>query len=157
MSVDRVRALLNGHGLGDRIVHLADDTRTAALAAAALGTEQGAIVKSLVLIAGTRPALALVSGDRRVDLAEAARLLGTLDARMASAAEVKRITGFAIGGIPPVHTAADGSIMKTLLDRELFRFADVWAAAGSAYDVFPLSPRELAEFTGAEVATFTQS
>ncbi len=156
MSVDRVRALLAGFGLGDRIVHLADDTRTAALAAAALGTEQGAIVKSLVLIADTRPALALVSGDRRVDLAEAARLLGATGARMASATEVKRITGFAIGGIPPVRTAADGTTMRALLDRELFRFVEVWAAAGSAYDVFPLSPQELADFTGAEIAGFTQ-
>lgn len=142
-------------GLTGRVVRLEENTRTAELAAQALGTAVGAIVKSLVVLADGRPALAMVSGDRRADLAQLAGLLGAGGAQMARGAAVKEITGFAIGGVPPLLEDTDGRRLPAVMDRKLFRFEEVWAAAGSPYAVFPVAPAELERLTAARLADFT--
>src|SRR3954463_6140985 len=100
-SVERFEQMLADEGLVGKIVRLEENTRTAELAAQALGTAVGAIVKSLVVLADGRPCLAMVSGDRRADLARVAGLLEADEVTMARGAQVKEITGFAIGGVPP--------------------------------------------------------
>lgn len=155
-SVERFERMLAEEGLAGRVVRLAENTRTAELAAQALGTAVGAIVKSLVVLADGRPCLAMVSGDRRADLGEVARLFEAAEATMARGAAVKEITGFAIGGVPPLLEDASGERLPAILDRQLFRFAEVWAAAGSPYAVFPIAPTELERLTGARVVEFTE-
>jgi len=130
-----------------------DSTHTAAEAAAAVGCEVGAIVKSLVFVAVHRddsrePVLALVCGDNRADLDA---LAAVLDARVdkADANTVKQATGYSIGGVPPLGHPAP---VRTIVDRDLLRFETVWSAAGSAYDVFPATPQQLVEWTGGELA-----
>ena len=147
--------MLAEEGLAGRVVRLEENTRTAELAARALGTAVGAIVKSLVVIADGRPALAMVSGDRRADLAAVARLLGAAEVQMARGALVKEITGFAIGGVPPLLADQAGERLPAIMDRQLGRFGEVWAAAGSPYAVFPIAPAELERLTGARVEDFT--
>ena len=147
-SVERFERLLEEQGLAGRVVRLEADTRTAQLAAEALGTEVGAIVKSLVLLVDGVPRLAMVSGDRRGDLEAIARLFDGTKAEMARGSQVKEITGFAIGGVPPLLG------LPALMDRSLFRYAEVWAAAGSPYAVFPIAPAELERLTGARVDDF---
>ncbi len=156
-SVERLERMLAEEGLTGRVVRLAENTRTAELAAQALGTAVGAIVKSLVLLADGRPSLAMVSGDRRADLGRVAALFGAHAATMARGAAVKEITGFAIGGVPPLLEDADGARLPAVMDRALFRFDEVWAAAGSPYAVFPIAPAELQRLTGARVADFAES
>jgi prolyl-tRNA editing enzyme YbaK/EbsC (Cys-tRNA(Pro) deacylase) len=154
-SVERFERLLAEEGLAGRVVRLEENTRTAELAAQALGTAVGAIVKSLVVVVDGRPSLAMVAGDRRADLDAVARLFGGAEARMARGAQVKEITGFAIGGVPPLLEDQSGERLPAIMDRQLGRFAEVWAAAGSPYAVFPIAPGELERLTGARVADFT--
>ena len=130
-----------------------DSTHTAAEAAAAVGCEVGAIVKSLVFVAvhpdeSREPVLALVCGDNRADLDALAAVLGAR-AEKADAATVKQATGYSIGGVPPLGHPAP---VRTIVDRDLLRFETVWSAAGSAYDVFPATPQLLVEWTGGELA-----
>ncbi len=139
-----------------------DSTHTAAEAAAAVGCEVGAIVKSLVFVAAHEPApgaedsdaarrepvLALVCGDNRADLDALAAVVGARIDK-ADAATVKLATGYSIGGVPPLGHPAP---VRTVIDRDLLRFDTVWSAAGSAYDVFPASPQHLVEWTGGELA-----
>lgn len=129
-----------------------DSTHTAAEAAAAVGCEVGAIVKSLVFVAvsdsGREPLLALVCGDNRADLDALAELLGARIEK-ADAATVKLATGYSIGGVPPLGHPAP---VRTVLDRDLLRFDTVWSAAGSAYDVFAATPQQLVDWTGGELA-----
>ena len=95
--------------------------------------------------------LVVTSGDKRVDEAKvAAQVGGPLE--RADADFVKASTGFAIGGVAPV---AHAQPPVTLIDRELFRFEEIWAAAGHPNGVFKLSPRELEQLTGAPVAEVT--
>ncbi len=89
-------------------------THTAAEAAAALGADLGQIVKSLVFVApgdggGLDPILCLVAGHNRVDLARLAAVTGERDVRRATAREADELTGFSIGGIPPIGHVAAGS------------------------------------------------
>jgi prolyl-tRNA editing enzyme YbaK/EbsC (Cys-tRNA(Pro) deacylase) len=130
---------------------LPDSARTAPEAAAAVGCELGAIVKSLVFRAGDAPLLALVSGDRRADEARLAALAGAELAR-ADAGFVRTATGFAIGGVPPLGHPAP---LRTLMDEGLWRFAEVWAAAGTPHAVFPIAPADLARVVGAGPAALT--
>jgi prolyl-tRNA editing enzyme YbaK/EbsC (Cys-tRNA(Pro) deacylase) len=155
-SVERFERLLSEQGLADRVVRLEEDTRTAELAARALGTEVGAIVKSLVVLVDGRPCLALVSGDRRADLGRVARLFGGERAEMARGARVKEITGFAIGGVPPLLSDEQGGRLPAVIDRGLFRYGRVWAAAGSPYAVFPIEPDELARLASAAPEDFAE-
>jgi prolyl-tRNA editing enzyme YbaK/EbsC (Cys-tRNA(Pro) deacylase) len=123
--------------------------RTAADAAAALGVELGQIAKSIVFRRRDDDAAVLVvtSGDRRVDEERVPALVGELG--RADADFVKAATGFSIGGVSPIaHTTRP----VILIDAELFRFDQIWAAAGHPYAVFPLSPDELVQLTGAPVA-----
>lgn len=149
-SVERFEQLLEQQGLSGRVVRLEQNTRTAELAAQALGTEVGAIVKSLVVLIDERPALAMVSGDRRADLAKLARLFDGSKAEMARGAVVKEITGFAIGGVPPLLG------LRAVIDRSLFRYDEVWAAAGSPYAVFPIAPSELERLADARVVDLVE-
>lgn len=129
-----------------------DSTHTAAEAAAAVGCEVGAIVKSLVFVAVSdserAPILALVCGDNRADLDALAELLSARIEK-ADAATVKLATGYSIGGVPPL---GHPSPVRTVIDRDLLRFDTVWSAAGSAYDVFAATPQQLVEWTGGELA-----
>jgi len=136
-------------------VHLfAESTHTAEDAAATVGAELGQIVKSLVFVAptdagGLEPILCLVSGPNRVDLARLAAVTGEADIRRATADEVKELTGFSIGGIPPI---GHGRSIRVVMDPDLGRFQVVWAAAGTATAVFPVAPATLRMLSNAHVA-----
>lgn len=128
--------------------------RTSQEAADALGLALGQIAKSVIFRRKADDAAVLVvtSGDRRVDEKKVAAQVGAL--ARADADFVKARTGFSIGGVSPVgHT----SPCVTLIDRELFRFDEIWAAAGHPNGVFRLSPAQLERLTGAPVADVTQS
>jgi prolyl-tRNA editing enzyme YbaK/EbsC (Cys-tRNA(Pro) deacylase) len=138
----RVQEALHEVGVEAEVVVLEDSARTAAEAAAAVGVEQGAIVKSLVFRSADsgEPVLVLVSGDNRCDEA----LLGV---ERADADTVRAVTGYAIGGVPPL---GHPSPLHTVVDEQLGRFPIVWAAAGTPHAVFPISYDELVRVTGAE-------
>jgi prolyl-tRNA editing enzyme YbaK/EbsC (Cys-tRNA(Pro) deacylase) len=129
-------------------------TRTAVDAARAIGCEVGQIVKSLVFVAGDRPVLALTSGANRVDTSKLARLAGAAEARRASPEEVRRATGFAIGGTPPFGHPAP---LQAFADRDLLAYGEIWAAAGTPDAVFRTTPEELLAASRASVADLKQT
>jgi prolyl-tRNA editing enzyme YbaK/EbsC (Cys-tRNA(Pro) deacylase) len=112
----------------------------------ALGVVLGQIAKSVVFRrqGDDQAVLVIASGDRRVDEQRLAALVGPVG--RADAQYVKSRTGFAIGGVSPVGLSGDATL---LLDRELQRFAEIWAAAGHPNGVFMLSPQDLQRLTGA--------
>ncbi len=134
-----------------------ESTHTAEEAAAAVGAELGQIVKSLVFVApdhGTlQPILCLVSGPNRVDLARLAAVTGESGVRRATAREANELTGFTIGGIPPIGHSRP---MRVLMDPDLTRFEVVWAAAGTPTAVFPVPPGTLRTLANATVAPVTE-
>jgi len=134
-------------------MELAKSTRTAALAAEAVGSPLGAIVKSLVFLADGRPVLILVSGDKRVDPEKLAKILKAKRVMIANADQVREATGFAIGGVPPV---AHKTKLLTLIDRNLQRFEKLYAAAGSPRAVFPITFETLVEITDGQLADVTE-
>ena len=136
------------------VVMLPVTGRTAADAASALGVELGQIAKSIVFrrLSDDAAVLVVTSGDLRVDEKLVSALVGKVG--RADADFVKASTGFSIGGVSPVaHTNAP----VILADRELFRFSEIWAAAGHPHAVFPLSPDELVSLTGAPVEAVTSA
>lgn len=153
-SVKRVAAALAAAGHADAPVWLDSAARTSQQAADALGVEVGQIAKSVIFRRRSDDAAVLVvtSGDRRVDEKKVATLVGAVG--RADADFVKAKTGFAIGGVSPV---AHATPPVTLVDRELFRFARIWAAAGHPNAVFPLAPGDLERLIGAPVADVTAS
>lgn len=135
-------------GLEIEVSSFPDGTRTAADAAGAIGCQVAQIVKSLVFIADGHAVLALVAGDDRVDEAAVAGVLGAGTVRKADAAEARGATGYAIGGTPPF---GHDEPLTTLCDRALIRHEQVWAAAGSATDVFPIDPEQLVRVAAARL------
>lgn len=127
--------------------------RTSQEAADALGVQVGQIAKSVIFRRKADDAAVLVvtSGDKRVDEKRVAAHTGPLG--RADAEFVKARTGFSIGGVAPL---AHSEKPVTLIDRELFRFSEIWAAAGHPNGVFRLSPAELEQLTGAPVMDVVQ-
>ena len=141
-------------GLAPDVRRFPEGTRTADDAARAIGCDVGQIVKSLVFVAGSEPVLALTSGRNRVDPAKLASLCGVSDARKATADEVRRATGYAIGGTPPF---GHPTRLRCFADPDLMSCDMVWAAAGTPDSVFPIVPQELLRVAGAQVAPFTET
>jgi len=136
----------------------AESTHTAEDAATAVGAELGQIVKSLVFVArsdgsGLEPIVCLVSGPNRVDLARLAAVTGEPDIRRATAREANELTGFSIGGIPPIGHLRP---VRVIMDPDLGRFPLVWAAAGTPTTVFPVPPATLMILANAHVAPITE-
>ena len=144
---DRVRAALEAASLACDIRTLPDSTRTAVEAAGAVGCSVSEIAKSLVFRAGDRAVVAIMSGDNRLDPARLAAAIGE-EVRRADADFVRAATGFAIGGVPPLGHATP---VDVFMDGDLFRFDEIWAAAGSPYSVFAVEPARLREASGATV------
>lgn len=154
-SIDRVRDFFRANSLDIEIHELPNSTRTAQLAADAVGCALGQIVKSLVFILDERDTvLAFVAGDRRADPFKIARALRASTVRIANANEVRARTGFAIGGVAPVAHTSD-EIKARLFDQSLNRFEIVWAAAGTPHSVFPIARATLLKLTNAQVADIT--
>lgn len=146
---DAARAL----GLDVTIREMPASTRTAEEAAAACGCTVARIAKSLVFrgrVTGT-PFLLLVSGAHRVDETAVAAALGEPLART-DAADVRALTGYAIGGIPPFGHA---TALATFIDETLLGFETVWAAAGTPRCVFEIAPADLARAAAARPIAVT--
>ncbi|AXI76833.1 YbaK/EbsC family protein [Peterkaempfera bronchialis] len=144
-AVDRVRAALRAAGAEGEVRVLDDQVRTAALAAAALGCEVGAIANSLVFDADGAPVLVLTSGAHRVDTALLAATHGLPELRRAAPDFVREHTGSAIGGVAPVGHPEP---LRTFVDVALEQYPVVWAAAGHPRTVFPTAYKELLRITG---------
>jgi prolyl-tRNA editing enzyme YbaK/EbsC (Cys-tRNA(Pro) deacylase) len=148
-GVQRVAGLLQAQGHPHAPVMLDGAARTAQQAADSLGVQLGQIAKSVIFrrLRDAVAVLVVTSGDRRVDESKVAALVGPVG--RADADFVKARTGFAIGGVAPL---AHVQPPVTLLDRELWRFETLWAAAGHPHAVFQLQPEDLRRLTGAPVA-----
>ena len=149
----RVSAALSERGHPHAPLWLDVAARTSQEAADALGVAVGQIAKSVIFRrkADEVAVLVVTSGDRRVDERKVAQQVGSIG--RADADFVKARTGFTIGGVSPV---AHASPTVTLIDRDLFRFERIWAAAGHPNGVFPLSPDDLVRLTGAPVCDVVQ-
>ena len=146
----RIAQLVNDAGIESQVVEFEQTTRTSAEAAAAVGCEVAQIAKTIVF-RGKTSGLAIVvvaSGANRVSEKKVEALVGEALGR-ADADFVRDATGFAIGGVAPVgHTKP----IKMLLDEDLRQFESIWAAGGTPFAVFPLTPAQLRDLTRAEWA-----
>ena len=148
-SALRVQEALQDNGLTCEIVQMQDTTRTAEDAARAVGCVVGQIVKSLVFEGrqSHRPVLVVTSGANRVNEKAIGQKLAE-SIKMAKPEFVREMTGFAIGGVPPVgHRHA----LKIFIDEDLLQYEEIWAAAGTPHAVFKLTPEELKTITSGEV------
>ena len=131
-----------------KIVCLEQTARTAQDAATALGCNVGAIVKSLLFNSGDNYVLCLMSGDKRCSINKLKKTLDEKDISMANPDDVKKITGYTIGGVSPVGHLKK---VKIYIDTNLERFTTVFAAAGHPNCVFKIEFNQLANLTLGEM------
>lgn len=148
-SAQKIQDLLNSLGYSYQVIEHTESTRTAQEAADRAGCELGQIVKSLIFMGkeSKKPILVLTSGANRVDeklISEYANeSIGRADANF-----VREVTGFAIGGVPPI-----GHInkMETYLDEDFLQYQTIWAAAGTPNAIFELKTNDLEKMTNGKV------
>jgi len=150
-SVRRVQEALAAAGGGHTVVALEQPARTSAEAARAVGCRVDQIAKSLVFRGEQtqRAVLVITSGANRVDERKVAGLVAEPVGR-ADADFVRARTGFAIGGVAPV---AHAEPLAILIDEDLLKWPEIWAAAGHPNTVFKLTPADLVRLTGGRVAS----
>ena len=136
-----------------QIIVLEQTARTANDAATALGCEVGAIVKSLLFKAGENFVLCLVSGDKRCSLNKLKKILNEKDVSMANPEDVKRITGYTIGGVSPTGHLIK---IKIYIDENLQNFKSIFAAAGHPNAVFEIDFKNLKALTSGETKEITE-
>ena len=152
-AVKRAEKSLKSFDNNLKVQILKNTARTAEEAATALGCSVGAIVKSLLFKTGDKFLLCLVSGDRRCSLNKLKKILNEKDVSMANPDEVKRITGYTIGGVSPVGHLTK---LKIILDNNLKRFSKIYAAAGHPNAVFGIDLNQFIILTSAEIEEFTE-
>lgn len=152
-SAQKIQDLLTSLGYGYRVVEHAESTRTAQEAADRAGCELGQIVKSLIFRGRTsgKPILVLTSGPNRVNEKQISEYAGEAIGK-ADADFVRTVTGFAIGGVPPIGHAQR---METYLDEDFFKYETIWAAAGTPNAIFELKTGDLQLITGGNVVKVT--
>ncbi len=150
-SARKVQEALKERGFDCQVVELSESTHTAKEAAQAIGCRVEQIVKSLVFMGAhtEMPLLVVASGSNRVNEKRLAELTGEPIAK-ASADFVRQHTGFAVGGVPPVGHI---ETLRTFIDEDLLQFSEIWAAAGTPFAVFRLTPRDLQAMTGGQVVS----
>jgi Cys-tRNA(Pro) deacylase len=136
-----------------KIICLEQTARTANDAATALGCNVGAIVKSLLFSTGDNFVLCLVSGDKRCSLNKLKKILNEKDVSMANPEDVKKITGYTIGGVSPIGHLIK---VKILIDINLERFSSVFAAAGHPNCVFKINFNQLSKLTSGKIEELTE-
>ncbi len=145
-TAQRVQDLLTARGFDCHVVEFAESTRTSQEAADRAGCDLGQITKSLIFKGreSGKPILVLTSGANRVDEKRIGEYAGEPIGR-ADPDFVRLVTGFAIGGVPPLgHTQP----METYLDEDLLQYSTIWAAAGTPKAIFELRPADLQEMSG---------
>lgn len=145
-AVELVETSLRAAGWSGEVRWLDDSAKTAAEAASALGIDVGAIANSLVFTLDGAPLLVMTSGAHRVDTGWLGDQLGGVIKR-ADAELVKHATGQVIGGVAPIGHPQH---LRTIVDAQLADYPEIWAAAGHAHTVFPLTFDELVRITGGE-------
>ena len=156
MHPNTARVVAAGLELGvDVSVHsFPEGTKTAADAAAAIGVQVGQIVKSLVFTIDGDAVLALVSGSNQLDEKRLASEAGGAKCKRANADQARAATGYPIGGVPPFGHSTP---LRVFVDRDLLGYEEVWAAAGTWNDVFPVEPHALVQATNGVVADIKKS
>lgn len=153
-GAQKVQEALSQKGLGFSVIELSASTRTANEAAAAIACEVAQIIKSLIFHdkATLKPILILASGINRVDEKVIEHYLARKIVK-ADANFTKTLTGFAIGGVPPVgHKEA----IETFIDEDLLKYTEVWAAAGTPHAVFKLHSADLVTLTGGKIISIRE-
>jgi len=148
-SAQKIQDALRAAGYNLTVIEYAESTRTAQEAAERAGCALGQIVKSLIFRGKitSKPILVLTSGANRVDEKRIAEYAGEPILR-AEAEFVRNVTGFAIGGVPPI---AHAQPMETYLDEDLLQYPTIWAAAGTPNAIFQLTPADLQQMTSGKV------
>ncbi len=155
-SAQRIQNLLNELGYNYTVIEHAESTRTAQEAADRAGCQLGQIVKSLIFRGKTsgKPILVLTSGANRVDEKRISGYAGEPIVR-ADADFVRAVTGFAIGGVPPIgHTHREP--METYIDEDFLAYQTIWAAAGTPNAIFELKTGDLQKMTRGTAAQVKQ-
>jgi prolyl-tRNA editing enzyme YbaK/EbsC (Cys-tRNA(Pro) deacylase) len=152
-AIKRVVEVASRKGMALDIRLMPESTHTAEEAAAVVDAEIGQIVKSIVFVAPRPegrllPIVVLVSGRNKVDLALLAAVTGEVSLRTATAREVRELTGYSIGGIPPFGHGKD---VRVLMDQDLAQYQWIWAAAGTDTAVFKVAPGTLRMLSNAIV------
>jgi prolyl-tRNA editing enzyme YbaK/EbsC (Cys-tRNA(Pro) deacylase) len=148
-SSEKVQAVLNDFGFELNVIEFSDSTRTAQDAAIAIGCSVGQIAKSIIFKGKTsqKPILIVASGANRINEKAIKEIIGEkLD--KADANFVLEYTGYAIGGIPPI---AHNTPITTYIDEDIFKYEEIWAAAGTPNSVFQLTPTILNEITNGTI------
>jgi len=147
-NVTRVVEAARERGLNITSRRFGDGAKTAVDAANSIGVDVGQIVKSLIFGVDGEMVLAYVSGSNQLDESKLAAAAGGAKCARVDADAVRAATGFPIGGVPPFgHTTE----LRIFIDPDLLQYDEVWAAAGTWHDVFPISPADLVRASGGEV------
>lgn len=147
-SAQKIQNLLLELGYSYTVIEHVESTRTAQEAADRAGCELGQIVKSLIFMGKSgKPILALTSGANRVDEKRISEYAGEKISR-ADADFVRKTTGFAIGGVPPIGHIEK---METYLDEDLLAYPVIWAAAGTPNAIFELKTEDLQKMTNGKI------
>ena len=151
--VKRVQNKLNEFSNELKAIVLNSSARTAQQAAESLNTEVGSIVKSLLFKTEDGFVLCLVSGDRRCSLNKLKKIKNQKDISMASADQVKKVTGFSIGGVSPVGHLQQ---IEIFIDEKLNRFNNIYAAAGHPNCIFKIDFDNLTKITKGSIKNITE-
>jgi len=153
LDEEDLQSFLDARGINAEIIHLGRKTKTVEQAAAALGTSKDKIIKTLTFINGSGvPVLAIVTGEDVVNSKKLAEAVDTLGVRMATPSEVKRHSGYSVGGVPPVGHKVK---TRTVIDTKVMKKKLVYGGGGSDTSLLRIRPGDIKRLQDAMVKSIT--
>ncbi len=123
-------------------------------AAAALGVDEHAVVKTIVMTADGAPLLVLMHGDREVSTRAVGRHLGARRVAIATPSDARRVTGYEVGGISPFGIRRR---LRVLVQPSVLALPRVLVNGGLRGFLVEVDPVLLVRIAGAEAAEVAAS
>ena len=153
MSSDKIQKILDNLGISFQIKEFPESTRTSLDASKAIGCDISQIAKSILFESEKKPILVIASGSNKIDEKKVEEEIGER-IKKADAEFVKNKTGYSIGGVSPI---GHNEKILTLIDEDLMKQDEIWAAAGTPHSVFKLTPKQLVQITHGKIANLKVS
>lgn len=146
MSIEKVRAFFQAHGMEDRVMEFDVSSATVEQAALAVGVEPARIAKTLSFQGNDHCLLIVTAGDAKIDNTKF-KAKFAMKAKMLSPDEALSRIGYAIGGVCPFAVKPG---VDVYLDVSMKRFQTVFPACGSSNSAIELKLTELFTYANAK-------
>lgn len=155
MSRKKLADFLKNHGINAEIVDTGEETATVVASSEILGLSRKKIAKSIVFKSNVGVLVAIMRGDQRVNERKLANAVGAENIVLADRKTVKEVTGYDVGGVPPVGHDHQKD-MTYMMDLKLLECDKVYAGGGDSRAQLSIHVKDIIQLVNPQIADIAE-